>query len=115
MLSKASEMKKETREKMRDGKGAIELAHVFTQEQMKNEARLCARLTLNPGCSIGYHEHVNDEEIYYIISGTGTVTDNGEKYTVSSGDAILTGHGEWHSIENTGDKPLEMLAIVMLF
>src|SRR5580704_3096403 len=43
---------------------------------------------LHPGSAIGYHLQTEDE-IYYIISGTGEMRMNGKSFPVKEGDAIL--------------------------
>ena len=47
---------------------------------------------LHPGSAIGYHLQKEDE-VYYIISGTGEMQMNGKSFTVKTGDAILTRPG----------------------
>ena len=115
MIKKSNEMVKEVKEQMRGGKGNIEIMHILKQDELKGKARLCAQMTINPGCSIGLHEHVNEEEIYYILKGKGLVDDNGVKQEVCAGDCILTGNGASHSIENTGDEPLVFVAVILLY
>ncbi|MDD2401154.1 MAG: cupin domain-containing protein [Clostridia bacterium] len=114
MLRKADEMIKEIREQMRGGKGHVEVNHIFKKDELHGKAaRLIAKLVLNPGCSIGIHPHENDEEIFYVLKGKGLVDDNGSSFEVSVGDATLTGGGETHSIESTGDEPLEVIAVIL--
>lgn len=115
MVKRIEAMKKEIREKMRGGNGNVELLHILEKDEMKGKVRLFAKVTLNPGCSIGEHDHVDEEEAYYILKGTGRVNDNGEYQTVQAGDVILTGNGAFHALENTGDEPLEFMAVVMLY
>lgn len=115
MIKRAEEMVKEIKEQMRGGKGSVEITHIFKQGEFKGKARLCAKITLNPGCSIGSHPHENEEEIFYFIKGKGMVDDNGTKIQVTAGDASITGGGEIHSVENTGNEPLEMMAVIMLY
>ncbi|AEV68877.1 cupin domain-containing protein [Acetivibrio clariflavus] len=115
MIKRADEMVKEIKEQMRGGKGSVEILHIFKQEELKGKARLCAKITINPGCSIGLHQHDNEEEIFYVVKGKGTVDDNGTLSEVKAGDAILTGNGASHAVENTGDEPLEMIAIILLY
>jgi len=115
MFKKAGDMITEIREQMRGGKGKVEITHIFKKDEIRGKSRLCARITLQPGCSIGMHEHVDEEEIFYILEGTGVVNDNGTEYTVCPGDAILTGGGDSHSIENTGNEPLVLLAVILLY
>ncbi|MBN2531620.1 MAG: cupin domain-containing protein [Spirochaetales bacterium] len=100
---------------MRDGCGKVEIVHVFKKEELKGKARLFARIILHKNCSIGFHTHENEEEIYYILSGIATVNDNGTTYEAKAGDAILTGNGAGHSIENQQDSPLQVLAVILLY
>lgn len=115
MVRRESEMLIDINEQMRGGVGSVEITHIFKKDELKGKARLCARITINPGNSIGLHQHDNEEEIYYIISGRGLVEDNGNKKEISANDAVLTGGGEFHSIENIGDEPLVLLAVILLY
>ncbi|NLG88231.1 MAG: cupin domain-containing protein [Clostridiaceae bacterium] len=115
MIKKAEEMKSEIRERLRGGNGNVELLHILNTDEMKGKVRLYAKITLNPGCSIGTHQHVDEEEAYYILKGTARVNDNGTEKIVKPGDVVLTGDGASHSIENAGDEPLEFIAVVMLY
>lgn len=121
MIKRSADMEKEVRERMREGTGTVEFLHIFRKEEMKGKARLFARLRLPPGSSIGYHEHDGEEEVFYILSGTGHVTDQGstsQAGTVSEvgpGDAVLTGGGAGHSIANRGTEPLDLLAVILLY
>lgn len=63
---------------------------------------------LKPGASIGYHLQ-KDDEIYYIISGTGVMKMNGESFTVKAGDAILTRAGSSHDLRQTGQEDLAII------
>ncbi|NLO99737.1 MAG: cupin domain-containing protein [Clostridiaceae bacterium] len=115
MLKRPSEMTVEIREKMRGGNGNVKFQNIFNPDEIKGKCRLFSQITLEPGCSIGSHVHDQEEEIYYILSGTGTVNDNGVVKNVGPGDAIKTGDGESHSISNNGDVPLVFLAVIILF
>ena len=106
----------EIREKMRGGSGSVKVETLWAPgTDLKSKTRLCARLTLAPGSSIGYHDHINEEEVYCIVSGQGFVTENGQKIPVAAGDSILTGNGAGHAIEATGTEPLVILATIMLY
>jgi mannose-6-phosphate isomerase-like protein (cupin superfamily) len=115
MIKRNSDMKKEVRERMRDGTGAVEIVHVFRKEELTGKARLFARMRLLPGSSIGYHRHDGEEEIFYILSGVATINDSGTVSPAGPGDAILTGGGASHSIANEGSEPLEFLAVILLY
>lgn len=115
MIRRAEEMLKDIKDQLRGGKGSVEFTHLFNQEEMAGKGKLCAKLKLSPGASIGFHSHIDEEEIYYILKGKGLVDDNGKKQEVQFGDAVITGGGDSHSIENTGEGELEFLAVIIPF
>lgn len=108
-------METEIRKQIRGGKGDVQIKHVFQQSELRGKCRLLARIALGPGCSIGLHAHDQEEEIYYILSGNGRVVDDGVESEVSAGDAVITGGGKQHSIENVGEDDLELMATILLF
>ena len=63
---------------------------------------------LHPGAAIGYHPQKEDE-VYYILSGTGTMQMNGKEFPVQAGDAILTLPGSSHGLKQTGKDDLVLL------
>ncbi len=113
MLRKPEEYKAEKREHMRDGKGVVKLSHFVTEDELNGKGRLFAKITLEPGCSIGYHVHENDSEIFYILEGEGEYNDNGEIHTVSAGDTTVCPAGSGHGIANNTDKTLSLAALII--
>ena len=114
MVIQRNEMKIENKEHMRDGEGVAKLTYLLDGSTQKN-ARMFAEITLDPGCSIGYHQHDSETEYYFIISGTGTVNDDGNDVQVKQGDSIITGNGASHSIKNTGSVPLVFHAVIVTY
>lgn len=114
MVKHGSDMKVDIVHNMRGGNGTVKIIHLF-KEELRGKVRLCAKLILEPGSSIGYHEHKNEEEVYYIISGKGLVNDNGEEREINAGDAVLTGGGAFHSISCLGNDSLELMAVILLY
>ena len=66
-------------------------------------------LTLMPGHeSAEYHRHLYEEEFVYVLSGTAR--SRSVNAPVKSGRAISgLPRGEAHTVQNTGDTPLELL------
>jgi mannose-6-phosphate isomerase-like protein (cupin superfamily) len=114
MVNTRNGMKTEVRENMRGGKGNVEFVHFVDCEKEKN-IRMLAEITLQPGCSVGYHKHENETEYYIIISGTGTVNDDGVENQIKAGDTIITGNGASHGLTNTGDVPLVFHAVIVTY
>lgn len=88
------------------GEGAL-LARMFfdgTNRIMK------ARL--EPGSSIGLHEHDTSCEVMFITEGRGTVIIDGEKMTVKAGDVHYCPKGHSHTLINDSDAILAFNAVV---
>ena len=115
MIRKGNDMVSEVRAEMRGGKGSVTIRHFFKQGEIKAKCRLCSRLILPPGASIGPHKHEAEDELYIIERGVGILDDGCNKIKVEPGDAILTGNGECHSISNAGNEPLELIAVIMSY
>ncbi len=113
MIRSSKEMLVESRENMRGGKLTVKIKHLFKQEELTGKARLMAEITIPPHGSIGFHNHDQEEEIYYIVSGRGRVVDGDETRDVAPGDAVLTGGGKGHSIENISVQPLILMAVIL--
>ena len=114
MVIHRNEMKVEDKECMRDGEGSTRLTYLLDGSTQKN-ARMFAEITLNPGCSIGYHKHDLETEYYFILSGTGIVNDNGKEMQIAQGDSVITGNGASHSIKNNGSVPLVFHAVIITY
>ena len=114
MIRRANECAVELREHMRDGDGTVRLTSFISGTPELNEkGRLFSKITLEPGCSIGFHVHENDSELFYFIRGTGEYSDNGEICTVGAGDVTICPAGTGHSIANRTDETLEFVALIL--
>ena len=114
MIKKFSELNQVVNENMRGGAGSVTLTHLAGADDMYGKSRLYARATLKPGCSIGYHVHENETEIYHVISGSALYDDDGVEIQLSTGDVTFTPAGKGHSITNNGDCDLEIVALIIL-
>jgi mannose-6-phosphate isomerase-like protein (cupin superfamily) len=112
MITRNTEMAREERAGMRGGEGTVTLEHWFKPEDFGAQVRLCARMTLPPGASIGTHVHESEDEVYIVIAGCGVIEENGAQVPIAAGDAILTGHNGSHGVRNTGSEPLVIAAII---
>ncbi|MCL1836220.1 MAG: cupin domain-containing protein [Treponema sp.] len=114
MVIERKDMKAEVRERLRGGEGNTEILHLVNCEKEKN-IRMLAEMTLQPGCSIGTHNHDSETEYYIILSGSGIINDNGADAPVKTGDVVITGGGSSHSLCNTGDVPLVLHAVIVTY
>ena len=63
---------------------------------------------LKPGSGIGHHVQKEDE-IYYVLSGKGTMTLDGKTVDITPGTAVLTRTGSSHSLKQVGDEDLVIM------
>ena len=114
MIRRAEECTVEYREHMRDGDGTVKLTSFISGPADLNEkGRLFSKITLEPGCSIGFHIHDKDAELFYFVKGTGEYNDNGEIRTVNAGDVAICPTGTGHGIANKGEETLELVAVIV--
>ena len=113
MVRSNKDVRHEVREQMRGGLGAVTVTHVLEQPEMQDKCKLCAILTVEPGCTIGLHVHNPDAEIFYMLEGTLVMTDNGKEVELTVGDTMYTAPGESHSVENRSDKTAKIFAVVI--
>ena len=71
-----------------------------------------ARAVIAPGGRSIRHHLEGATEVYYLLSGEGTMHIGAESRRVAAGDAVLIPAGAVQFLENTGSAALEFLAIV---
>jgi hypothetical protein len=57
MIRKAEQMVHDIKESLRGGKGSVVLTTLLSPGEYKGKARMVARITLEPGSSIGTHDN----------------------------------------------------------
>lgn len=114
MIVKKDNRVKAVRPNLKEGKGDINIFDLTTKESIPKNLRLCSEFKLKPGESIGSHAHLNETEIYYVISGEGSVLDGGEFKKLYPGDTAITDGENPHSIVNDGNEELRFIGIIVL-
>ncbi len=116
MIKASQDYAGEIRSAMRGGSGDVHFEHIWKPaEEMYSKTRLYSKIILEPGSSIGYHIHENEEEMFYIISGEAVVNDNGETKVLHTGDSMITRSGEGHFVECQGNEPVVILAVISCY
>ena len=87
--------------------GGQTIGHSFFAK-VPNLELIFRKRVLKPGSGIGYHRQAEDE-IYYVLSGRGTMTLDGKEYEVGPGTAILTRTGSSHGLKQTGAEDLVII------
>jgi mannose-6-phosphate isomerase-like protein (cupin superfamily) len=104
---------REVVENMAGGVGKAYRYHIVSADKLYGHGRMYAKVVLQPGSTIGWHQHIHETEPYYILSGEGTFIDNDKsKTTVHAGDICTIEPGQWHSMENNGQEDLVFMALI---
>ncbi len=114
MIRKKEQRTCERHERKFGADGFITVTNCINSDaELNDKGRVFAHTVLLPGSGIGYHVHENESELYYIIKGTGEFNDNGTIATVEAGDVTITPSGAGHALKNTGEQPLEIIALIL--
>ncbi len=114
MIRRNADIKADVHEKRFGGEGTVTTRHLLNgAEEMYEKGRLFAHGSIDVGSSLGYHVHENESETFYILRGTGEYDDNGTISTITAGDVTFTAAGEGHGMKNTGQEPLEYIALIL--
>ena len=115
MIFRIEQMKRERREAFAGGSGGGYCLHALSLLERIPQSRFqqASRIELDPGSIVGEHVHLNNEELYWIVSGMGVFSDDGIEAPAKPGDLLLTLRGHRHGLRNTGSEPLVFLAVIV--
>lgn len=114
MYKKRENIKPIILEHMKGGEKYVQKFSSIGTDDFTGNADVVARLVLIPGASIGYHEHVGNEEVITVLSGSGRCTDDGTVYTLRPGDVTICREHHQHGIENFSEtEDLVLMAVVI--
>ena len=114
MVFKTADQKRERRDRFQAGSGGGYCTHALAPTEQLPGTRFhqASRVELDPGAVIGEHLHAGNEELYWILSGSGLFIEDGIETAAVPGDLLLTRQGHRHGLRNTGSEPLVFLAVV---
>ena len=105
--------KKESVMGIAGGEGAGFLTNLVEADKLPAKAGLLAEVTLVPGATVGYHQHIGEGELYYLLSGSGEYTEDDVMTKVSAGAVTFCYDGHSHGLVNTGKDPLTFIAVIV--
>ena len=70
-------------------------------------------VTVRPGAAVPEHEHVDEEQVYYVLRGRGVVALGDTRHPVGTGSAVYIPLGTRHGVTNESQtEPFEYLYVV---
>ena len=112
MLIKKEEQVKTLVANLRGGDGTVDKRD-YPLSVMPENAKMFAELRLEPGCSIGAHQHVGEYEVFFCKEGEIVLNDNGTEKLFRTGDFAVCADGETHGIANRTDKTAAVYAAII--
>ena len=97
---------------LRGGVGETGKIALFGGEALPWNLKLAAILELEPGVSIGQHDHTGEWELFYLLEGELHGLEMGREIVLRPGDSTLTGGGQEHRLENRGTAVARVLAVI---
>ena len=113
MIKRSAELAVREREEVRGGVGKLYFHDFLTKEESFGAGSLFSKTVIPSGASIGEHRHDGEFEVYYILTGTAEVTDNGTIATLHAGDMHLCASGESHALRNPSEEDLEVIMLIL--
>ena len=68
---------------------------------------------IHPGETVPTHTHLDEDQVYFVVSGTGFVILDGERTEVGANSSVLIPLGTAHEITNSGSEPLDYVFFVV--
>lgn len=97
------------------GTGVLYGKFAFRREQATDDQAIkeIGLMTLKKGASIGMHPHVDNDDAYIIIAGTGVFTgSDGKEIEVGPKSVTIAGPGESHALRNDNDQDLVFIDLI---
>ena len=68
-------------------------------------------LEVPPGVHEELRSHEESEQVYVVVSGSGTMTATGDTQQLGAGDLVLIPPATDHAVANDGDEPLALVSV----
>lgn len=75
----------------------------------KTEALSVIQERVPPGRGEIRHYHTRANQFFYVLSGTATITRDGETFTLAANEGLSVPAGAVHELHNESDEDLEFL------
>lgn len=92
--------------------GKVQWRTLLSADRTRTHSLTCGVSEIGPGYpdALFLHSHAQ-VEVYYVLSGVGSVHIEGQEYPVRAGSAVFIPGNAVHGVRNTGAQALELLYI----
>lgn len=113
MLRKRSDMNHAVIGGCHNGVGELDFHEVLTDGDSDVGIAFMHDDILEPNATIGEHPHEGMEELYFCVSGSGSMILDGEGHPFEPGDVSLCKHGHSHGLRNGPDAPMRLIVVAV--
>jgi mannose-6-phosphate isomerase-like protein (cupin superfamily) len=96
---------------MNGGKGTVQYRRAFGPNVFFTSWSYVDHLLLPPNTSVGPERLGDMSEVYYVMSGTGTISAETEHAAIRAGDAIAIDVDQTRAVRNDSTAPLEIMIV----
>jgi mannose-6-phosphate isomerase-like protein (cupin superfamily) len=94
------------------GRNGVSWSTLISADRTPTDSLTMGIAEIEPGSPDEFHLHRHEPaEAYYILSGSGAVSIDGEEHDVRAGSAIFVPSDSVHAIANTGTDVLRLLYV----
>jgi quercetin dioxygenase-like cupin family protein len=93
------------------GEGPIAFRRLMQSEDFVSNIDFVDTTVIPPQSTIGWHEHVGSEELYYVVRGTPRVRVNNEERRLREGDVAVVRSGQSHELINDTADDVQILVV----
>lgn len=111
MIKNFIQANKQIQDSSHGGSGKVDLYEIWSGDNFKSNIDFIDRVVIPPGSTVGYHKHDNNEEMYIVLEGQGTMTINGTSTKISKGDMILNPPYNEHGLVNDSNENIDLLVV----
>jgi quercetin dioxygenase-like cupin family protein len=87
----------------------VESVRPLAEDTFETDLMFVDYVEIPAGSTIGRHTHGEDEELYFIVEGSGMMHVQGTKRRVDAGDLILNRRGWTHGLVNDSENVIRLL------
>jgi len=80
--------------------------HIVRRDNLK-----MGLISVRPHDALPVHMHADEDQLYYILEGEGTIRMNDQEFDLRPGSAVTIPPGVAHGVRNESDLPLRYLDI----
>ncbi len=93
------------------GIGKIYFRRLFEASDLSGRWNFIDYAVVPPGASIGRHTHGDNEELYLVLEGEGSMHVDNVDFHVHAGNVIVNRPGGTHGLINEGTVPLKVFVV----